>query len=72
MGLFQKLKDFGSKVVKKLRTGVDFVRDRVVPIVKRVWNTARPVVDAVVPGAKPITQTIENTASKVGGLFGIK
>lgn len=36
MGFFDKIKNFGSKIVKGIRKGVDFVRDKVAPIVNKI------------------------------------
>ena len=41
MGFFQKLKDFGSKVVRGVRKGVDFVRDKVAPIINKIAPAAK-------------------------------
>ena len=41
MGFFQKLKDFGSKIVTGIRKGWDFVRDRVAPVVRKLLPVAK-------------------------------
>ena len=41
MGFFDKLKNFGSKIVKGIRKGWDFVRDKVAPVVRKVLPIAR-------------------------------
>ena len=35
MGFFQKLKNFGSKIVKGVRKGWEFVRDKIVPVARK-------------------------------------
>ena len=50
MGFFQKLKDFGSKVVRGIRKGWDFVRDKVAPVVRKVLPAARTI-GGVIGGA---------------------
>ena len=72
MGFFDKLKNFGSKIISGVRRGWDFVKDRVVPVVRRVWNVAKPIADQVIPGSKPITDMVENTARRIGNVVGIK
>lgn len=41
MGFFQKLKNFGSKIVKGIRKGWEFVRDKVVPVARKVLPYAK-------------------------------
>ena len=36
MGFFDKLKNFGSKVIKGVRKGYDFVKDKIAPVVRKV------------------------------------
>lgn len=36
MGFFDKLKNFGSKIVSGIRKGWDFVRDKVAPVVRKI------------------------------------
>ena len=36
MGLWDKIKNFGSKVIKGVRKGWDFLRDKVVPVARKV------------------------------------
>ena len=71
MGFFDKLKNFGSKIINGVRRGWDFVKDRVAPVVRRVWGIAKPIADQVIPGSKPITDTIERVAGKIGGAVGL-
>ena len=71
MGFFDKLKNFGSKVIKGVRKGWDFVKEKVVPVVKKVWGVAKPIADKYIPGAKPITDTIQDSASRIGGVLGL-
>lgn len=51
MGFFDKLKSFGSKIVKGIRKGYDFVKDKVAPIVRKVLpvvQTAGPAIATAV------------------------
>lgn len=45
MGFFDKIKAFGSKIVKGIRKGWDWVKDKVAPVVRKVL----PVVGKVAP-----------------------
>lgn len=45
MGFFDKIKSFGSKIVRGIRKGWDWVKEKVVPTVKRIL----PVVSKVAP-----------------------
>ena len=45
MGFFDKLKNFGSKIVRGIRRGYEWVRDRVAPVVRKIL----PVVQTVGP-----------------------
>ena len=47
MGFFDKLKNFGSKIVKGIRKGYDFVRDRVAPVVRKILPAVQTVGPAV-------------------------
>lgn len=40
MGFFDKLKDFGSKVIRGVRKGWDFVKNKVAPIVRKALPVA--------------------------------
>lgn len=40
MGFFDKLKNFGSKIVSGVRRGWDFVRNRVAPVVRKILPIA--------------------------------
>ena len=71
MGFFDKLKSFGSKIVKGVRKGWDFVKERVAPVIRKVWNTAKPIADSVIPGSKPITDRIEQVAGGIGRAIGL-
>lgn len=47
MGFFDKLKNFGSKIVRGIRKGWDFVKEKVAPVVRKVLpivQTAGPAV----------------------------
>lgn len=72
MGFFDKLKNFGSKVIKGIGRGIGWVRDKVAPIVKKAWQIGKPIADAVFPGSKPVTDAIGHFGSKIGGLIGVK
>ena len=41
MGFFDKLKSFGSKIVKGVRKGWDFVKDKVAPVVRKILPYAQ-------------------------------
>ena len=45
MSFWDKIKSFGSKVVKGIRKGVDWVKSKIFPVVKRV----APVVSKLAP-----------------------
>lgn len=64
MGFFQKLKDFGSKVVRGIRKGWDFVRDKVAPFTRKIL----PVVQkgAGIIGTALGHPEVAGIASKVG------
>ena len=63
MGFFQKLKDFGSKVVRGVRKGWDFVRDKVAPVIRKAIPIANSIADNV-PVISPAVHTITNLADK--------
>ena len=71
MGFWQKVKDFGSKVVKGVRKGLDFVRHKIAPVVKKVWTFAKPAINTLVPGGSAFTSAAENIAGKVGSIIGV-
>ena len=71
MGLWQKIKDFGSKVVKGIKRGYEWVRDKAVPVVKKVWGVAKPVVTAINPAAGAAMNAAEGVASRIGGALGL-
>jgi len=71
MGFFDKLKNFGSKIVRGIRKGWDFARDKIVPIVRKVWNFAKPITDRFIPGSKPITDAIESGAGTIARGIGL-
>lgn len=41
MGFFDKLKSFGSKIVRGVRKGWDFVKDKVAPVVRKILPFAQ-------------------------------
>ena len=63
MGLFQKLKDFGSKVVRGVRKGWDFVRDKVAPVARKILPIAQTFGNAI-PQAKPFIGAATNIIDK--------
>ena len=68
MGIFQKLKDFGSKVVHGIRQGWDFVRDKVAPIARKVLPYASKIAD-VIPGGgvvKPVIHGADKLLTVMG------
>ena len=65
MGFFQKLKDFGSKVVKGVRKGYEFVRDKVAPVISKVWQPAKAAITAINPAAGTAMNTVEGIYNKV-------
>ena len=67
MGFFDKIKDFGSRIVRGVRRGWEFVRDRVAPVVRRVYDVAKPVVNTLFPASKPITDTIDRVRDAIHG-----
>ena len=67
MGFFDKIKDFGSRIVRGVRRGWQFMRDRVAPVISRVYSVAKPIVNTLVPGSKPITDTIDRVRDAIRG-----
>ena len=67
MGFFQKLKNFGSKVVKGIRKGWDFVKDRVAPVVRKLLPVAQTVGPAIATavGHPEAAATIHGVTSAV-------
>ena len=72
MGLWDKIKNFGSKVIKGVQSGIAWVRDKAAPVIKKVWKYAKPAINAFVPGAAAVTDRIEDLASKGYKLIGGK
>lgn len=70
MGFFQKLKDFGSKVVRGIRKGWEFVRDRVAPVVRKILPIAKSVAPAFGPKGMAVSQGID-TGEKVMTALGL-
>lgn len=66
MGFFQKLKDFGSKVVRGIRKGWEFVRDKVAPVVRKILPVAKT--GATVIGTALGHPEVGAIADKVGGI----
>ena len=70
MGFFDKLKSFGSKIVKGVRKGWDFVKNKVVPIVRKVAPFAATAAKGIAtalghPEAIPVISGIHGGANKV-------
>ena len=40
MGFFDKLKNFGSKIITGVRKGWDFVKDKVAPVIRKALPAA--------------------------------
>ena len=72
MGFFQKIKDFGSKIVRGIQKGAAWVRDKAAPVVRQVWKFAKPAIDTLVPGGRAITDTAERIGGKIYNLVGGK
>ena len=47
MGFFDKLKSFGSKIVRGIRKGWDFVKTKVAPVVRKVLPTVQKLAPAI-------------------------
>ena len=67
MGLFQKLKDFGSKIVRGVKKSWDWIRDKAAPVVRKVLPIAQQ-------GAKMIGGAVGHPevgliADKAGGII---
>ena len=71
MGFFDKLKNFGSKIINGVRKGWDWAKNKVAPIVRKVWGVAKPIADTVIPGSKPITDAIQGFGEKFAKVTGI-
>ena len=67
MGFFSSLKNFGSKIVKGIRKGYDFARDKIVPVVKKLWNPVKENIAPLVPGVRHAMDFAENIYNKVTG-----
>lgn len=69
MGFFDKLKNFGSKVITGVRKGWDFVKNKVAPVVRNVLPYAQKAADYI-PGAqviKPALGVVDKAARFVTG-----
>ena len=63
MGFFDKLKNFGSKIVKGVKRGWDFVKNKVAPVVRKVLPAATAAGTAIGgaiggPGGAALAQKI--------------
>ena len=72
MGLWDKIKNIGSKIVKGVQSGISWVRDKAAPVIRKVWSYAKPAMDALIPGSKVVTDRIEDVASKAYKFIGGK
>ena len=70
MGFFDKLKNFGSKIVSGIRKGWDFARDKVVPVVKKLWNPVKQNIAPFVPGMSKVMDGAESIYNKVKPIIG--
>ena len=70
MGFFDKLKNFGSKIVRGIRKGWDFARDKVMPVVRKLWNPVKEHVAPLIPGVRPAMDLAENVYNKAKGIIG--
>ena len=69
MGFFDKLKNFGSKIVTGVRKGWDFVKNKVAPVVRKAIPVAKGVAQFI-PGASPVVDKVANIADKGLSLIG--
>ena len=68
MGFFDKLKSFGSKIVRGIRKGWDFVKTKVAPVVRKVLPTVSklaPVVATAV-GRPDVGMAVSKGADTAG------
>ena len=70
MGFFDKLKSFGSKIVRGIRKGWDFVKTRVAPVVRKILPVAKQVAPAFGPKGAAVSQGID-TGEKVMSALGL-
>ena len=57
MGFFDKLKNFGSKIVNGFRKGWDFAKNKIIPGIRK----ALPIADKIapyIPGGKVVMDVI--------------
>ena len=71
MGFFDKLKEFGSKIVSGIRKGWDWIKKGGADVIRKVWGVAKPIADTILPGSKPITDAVGRIGEKVGGWLGV-
>ena len=68
MGFFQKLKNFGSKIVSGIRKGWDWAKTKIPKIIRgitRVAPVVAPVVDKIKPGLGTAINAGAGTANRV-------
>lgn len=68
MGFFDRVKNFGSKIISGVRKGWDFVKDKVAPAIRKVLPVAGKIAD-VVPGGG-IVKPVLGALDKGLGVFG--
>lgn len=67
MGFFQKLKDFGSKIVKGVKKGWDWLRDKAAPVVRKILPAAKTAAGVI--GTALGHPEAAGIADKVGGVI---
>lgn len=50
MGFFDKLRNFGSKIVRGVRKGWDFVKNKVAPVIRKVLPIAQTAGSMIATG----------------------
>ena len=67
MGFFDKLKSFGSKIVKGVRKGWDFVKDKVAPVIRKALPVATTAAHGIATalGHPEASSTIQGVSSAV-------
>ena len=71
MGFFDSLKNFGSKIISGIRKGWDWIKRGGADMIRKVWGVAKPVADTIIPGSKPITDTIGRVGGWVADKLGV-
>ena len=63
MGLWNKIKEFGSKVINKIKTGWDKIK----PVIRTLYHPVKEVISNVVPGSRHIFDTGEKIYNAIAG-----